>query len=171
MRAFGIMMGVCLFVLNACGFEPVHAKRTSQGATQGGLEQIQVVVQDDSRLGQLLKAELEDQLNPDYLPAQKTHILTISLTESIIGAFINPDGTASRNNVNYVTNYALTPVGETASIAKGSISRVSSYNVSERADYATYVSEQDAKKRAILEIARAYKLRLANVLAREENKQ
>lgn len=153
-----------LLLLTACGFQPVHGDNGNDESALG-LEHIQVVVEND-RLSQLLKAEMEDQFNPDYIAAEKTHTLTVTITESIGGVFINPDGTSSRNNVNYNTSYVLTRAGEKAPLDSGNITRVSSYNISERADYATYVAEQDARRRGVLEIARAYKLRLAGLFAR-----
>ncbi len=159
---------LALTVLAACGFEPVHGQRGGSNRTYGGLEAIDVSVDGNDRLSQLLEAEIKDQLNPDYISVPKRYTLTIKLTEEISTAFLNPDGTSSRNNVALKSNYALTPIAGDKAPELGTVSRVSSYNVSDRADYATYVAEQDARKRSVVELARAYKLRLAGLMAELE---
>lgn len=169
---------LALFLLTSCGFEPVHAKRNgASGETVAGLEAIDIRVssarvqqsnistqQNTARMAQLLQAELEDQFNPDYIRAPKRYILNVSLTESIGSVFVNPDGTSSRNDVTLASNFSITTIDDPKVLRSGSMSRVSSYNVSERADYATYVAEQDARKRGIAELARAYKLRMTNAI-------
>lgn len=165
MRTLAIALALTL--LAACGFEPVHGQRSS-GTTYAGLEAIDVVVTDRARLSQLLQAELEDQLNPDYISVPKRYTLSITLTEELTTAFLNPDGTSSRNDVALKSTYVLTPINPGTPPHSGRITRVSSYNVSDRADYATYVAEQDARKRSILELANAYKLRMAGLMAELE---
>lgn len=157
-----------LTLLAACGFEPVHGQRDSSNATYGGLESIEVIVGGRDRASQLLLAEIQDQLNPDYISVPKRYTLNITLAEEISYAFLNPDGTSSRNNVTLKSTYRLVPIGNEAAAENGRLSRVSSYNVSERADYATYVAEQDARKRSVIELARAYKLRMAGLMAELE---
>lgn len=172
MRTSALILAV-LFALTACGFEAVHAKRGprvpgSNSTAQSALQSVDVVV-DRSRLGQLLKAELEDQLNPTGERSAKRYQLRISLKENKGGIFINPDGTSSRNDIRFNSDYRLIPIDGKEDIDTGNINRVSSYNLSDQADYATYVAEQDARKRGIVELARAYKLRLINVLLKRDN--
>ncbi len=164
-----LVLTFALTLLASCGFEPVHARRTgTTEETVSGLESVEVRVYDRKRMSQLFKAELEDQLNPDYARAPKRYILTVSLSELIYGSFVNPDGTASRNNVYFNSSYSLESVDKKTKPLTGTLSRYSSYNVSERADYATYVAEQDARKRGVIELAKAYKLRLAGLLSELE---
>lgn len=170
MRIFALCAAAfALFTLSGCGFEAVHAKRGGAKVTgendsiNTALQSVQVVT-DRSRLGQLLKAELGDQLNPSHAKETKRYQLRIRLTETKGGSFINPDGTSSRNDVRFSSSYQLTPITGGEVIDQGSINRVSSYSLSDQADYATYVAEQDARKRGIIELARAYKLRLINAL-------
>ena len=167
-----LALTAALFLLTSCGFEPVHAKR--YGASQqtiAGLESVAIEVhgtrgggENNRRVIGLLEAELNDQFNPDYIRAPKRYVLKVFITETVTSVFINPDGTSSRNDVSLASTFSLTPIDGQKPVRSGSISRVSSYNVSERADYATYVAEEDARKRGVVELARAYKLRIANVL-------
>lgn len=124
-----------------------------------------VLVQvDNSRLGQLLKAEIERGVNPDFERAEKLYALDIALKERNLYLFINPDGTAGRGDVQFESTYALTRRVDGKVLKSGRLRRVASYNISETADYATYVSQEDARKRGIIELANDYKLRLANLM-------
>lgn len=159
----GVLVG-CLLLLAACGFEPLHGEQ-ARGARSQQLESVQILT-DTSRAGQLLKAEIEDQVNPTALRAEKPYLLTISVSERELSLFINLDGTSSRGDMQYVSTYTLTQKRDGKVLDQGELMRVSSYNISENADYATFVSREDARRRGIIELARAYQLRLANLLPR-----
>ena len=141
---------------------PVYG-RAERAGYNSQIESVQVVT-DGGRLPQLLKAEIQDQVNPDARHAEKLFVLTVHFTEVEVALFINPDGTASRGDLQYHSSYTLTRKLDGKLIDSGTITRVSSYNVSETADYGTYVSREDARKRGVTELAQDYKLRLANLL-------
>lgn len=153
-----------LLLLAACGFEPVHGRaRLAQQQTDLSAVRIEV---DNTRLGQLLKAEIERGVNPDYERAEKLYTLKINLTERDVYLFINPDGTATRGDVEFLSSYNLTRRIDGKSVSSGELNRTAAYNISETADYATYVSEEDARKRGVTELAQDYKLRLSNLMMR-----
>lgn len=152
-----------LALLAACGFQPLHGKAFRES---NAVNTAMVSVETDAtHLGQLLKAEIEDQVNPNYQPASKPYRLKIVTTEVDVALFINPDGTSSRGDLQFNSNYTLLRVNDGKIITKGSIQRVSSYNTSQNADYASFVSQQDARTRGILELAQDYKLRIANLIS------
>lgn len=152
-----------LFVLAACGFEPVLAKRAPAASSQQVyLPEVRIET-DRSHLGQLLKAEIEDQINPRHDAPAKRYVLKITVSDTLIPLFINPDGTASRGEILYDSRYTLTRLTDNVQIASGTITRASSFNSSETADYATYAAQEDAKRRGIVELSKDYALRLANV--------
>lgn len=154
-----------LLLLTACGFQPVHgaAQRT---ALANRLESVRIVteIRQETRLAQWLKAEIQDGINPNSAGAEKLFTLKITVTEVEISLFINPDGTSSRGDLQYNSTYTLTRSSDGAMIDSGTLTRTSSYNISENADYATFVSREDARKRGLTELAQDYKLRLANLL-------
>ena len=151
-----------LIALNACGFTPVHgqAMRTANAIHLAAVE-IEV---DNTRRGQFLKAEIQDQTNPSTQQIPKKYRLKISYYETEVPVFINPDGTSSRGDLQYQSDYTLTRLADAVVISRGSIQRISSYNTSINADYASFVSEEDARRRGIVELAQDYKLRLMNLL-------
>ena len=157
-----IALTLLALTLTACGFEPLHS-REYRARQEADLSAIEVQV-DNSRLGQLLKAEITDGVNPDYQRAEKLYRLKVNLAEREIYLFINPDGTSSRGDIEYRSTYRVSRIVDGKVLHTGRINRVSSYNMSDRADYASYVSEEDARKRGILELAEDYRLRLANLL-------
>ena len=151
-----------LLALAACGFRPVHG-RDYQAAQETNLSAVTIRV-DTSRLGQLLKAEIERGVNPDFMRSEKLYTLDIALTQRDIYLFVNPDGTAGRGDVQFLSSYTLTRNLDRKVLKTGELKRTSSYNISETADYATYVSQEDARKRGIAELAQDYKLRLGNLM-------
>lgn len=160
-----LLLSLCLLV-TACGFQPLHSQayRAQQAIDLSSL----VVQVDTDRRGQLLEAEIADAVNPDYQPAQKLYLLDIDLTETDIPLFINPDGTSARGDIRLSSTYRLHRIADNMLVDKGSISRISSYNTSDQAaeGYASFVSLEDAKQRAVLELAQDYKLRMANLLSK-----
>jgi hypothetical protein len=119
------------------------------------------------RYSELLKAQIEDAatLGRSTAIAQpKRYSLAITYTALDIALFVNPDGTASRGDLLYTSNYTLTRLSDASVVASGNLSRTSSYNTSPTADYASYVSLEDARKRGVLELAEDYRLRLATLL-------
>ena len=155
-----------LLVLSACGFRPVYGTQYQQERAVGSASLAQIkVVSDNSRAGQLLKAEIEDRLNPQNIPAEKRYTLRLGVAEYNIPLFVAPDGTFGRGNIQYSVDYVLTRDADGATINQGGLSRVSSYAASEtNAIYASYVAQQDAKKRGVIEMASDVAMRMGNAL-------
>lgn len=163
-----------VFFLSACGFQPLHGQAYRETLTVD-LSSVRVSVTGSSiavtsksvlprRYGELLKAQIEDKTNPRNAPTEKRFVLDISFTENDLALFVNPDGTASRGDLNYASTYSLKRLSDNKVVATGAILRVSSYNSSPTADFASYVSIEDARKRGIRELAEDYTLRLATLL-------
>ncbi|MFZ4124856.1 MAG: hypothetical protein ACOYJ2_02135 [Rickettsiales bacterium] len=158
-------MSIALLALSACGFQPMHSREYQ--AQDGGAILAAIEVKTPSGiLGELLRAEIEDGVNPDYRAMAPAYLLDIAYTETDYPLFINPDGTSERGEMRYESTYTLTRLSDNAVIHTGILRRVGSYNSSQTADYAAYVSKEDAKKRAMIEMAQDYKLRLANLSSR-----
>jgi hypothetical protein len=154
---------ILLLLLTACGFQPLEG-RSYRESNATNISMVQIETARD-HYPQLLKAEIEDQINPDYQHVEKLYRMNITFTETDIALFINPDGTSSRGDFQYSSKYTLTRIADSKVITSGTMMRVSSYNTSLNADYASYVSREDARKRGILELAQDYKLRLANLIS------
>jgi hypothetical protein len=167
--------------LASCGFTPLHSAdyRAQQAVNLSSVRVLavgsasenttSVVATMDRRYSELLTAEIESQVNPTSLAAEKLFTLAITFNEVDTANFVKPDGTASRGDLNYTSTYIITRIRDRKAVATGTLSRVSTYNTSPSADYASYVSIDDARKRGILELAQDYKLRLAALLPKLNN--
>lgn len=162
-----LLIIACLLSLTACGFQPVYS-REYRAEQEFDLSAIRVEV-NNTRLGQLLKAEIERGINPDHEIAEKLYTLKINITQRDVYLFVNPDGTSSRGDIDYRSSYVLRRVIDGKVVKTGWLKRVSSYNLTLNADYASYVSEQDARKRGIVELAQDYRLRMNNIMAQINN--
>lgn len=171
MRKFAL---IAILFLSACGFQPLHGREYRQSLTVD-LTMLTVDVKGSDitpnatstlprRYSELLKAEILDQVNPMGDQGEKLYRLNIVYTELEQSLFVNPDGTASRGDLMYNSSYTLTRIHDSKVVASGNIQRTSSYNTAPTADYASYVSIEDARKRGVTELAQDYKLRLASLL-------
>ncbi len=165
-----LLLALTGLLLTSCGFQPLHSQ-SYRAEQRVAMSAVQVKV-DHSRLGQLLEAEIADDVNPDYQQTPKTYELKVHLSVQDIALFINPDGTSARGDIRWVSNYELVKIADGTVVNTGNLTRVSSYNTGEDAStgYASFVSVEDAKKRGIIELGQDYKLRLANVLAQLQSK-
>jgi hypothetical protein len=131
-----------MVALASCGFEPLHSKAYRDTLTVD-LSAIEVNVASSAavtatarssriprRYSELLKAEIEDNVNPRASTTEKRFILDLSFTENDVALFVNPDGTASRGDLYYGSNYSIKRLRDGVVVASGSITRVSSYNSS-----------------------------------------
>lgn len=100
---------------------------------------------------------LEDMLNYEGTPAYK---LDVVLTQSVVGIGVARDGTASRYNLVLNSTYKLIRIADGKEVDSGSLGNFTSYNNPNNQYFSTYVSEQDARKRGIKELAELYRQRL-----------
>lgn len=119
------------------------------------------------RFSQVLRAALEDRLNPQGLVKDKPdYSLQVSLVRTVVPSIVRSDGTILRYNVKFDTSFTLTPLNKrTAKPFSGTIRRTSSYNVIPNANFATYEAEENLNERLLKEIAEDYMLRLSGYVA------
>ncbi len=162
-----------VFSMTACGFHPVYGSRSvtqSTPAAQQFLASVAVST-DTARLSQLFKAELVDRLNPTHLPVNKRYKLDATIAEMNIPLFVAADGTYGRGNLQYTLTYTLIRIQDNRPLKTGTITRVSSYAASEtNAIYASYVAQEDARNRGVVELATDMALTLSNLMERIEAK-
>ena len=154
-----------LLALSACGFEPLHGHQHQEKIIAANLAGIQIEAP-SGRLGETLKADIEDSINPNFRPGPTNYRLVLTLDQQEIAQFINPDGTASRGKIRIISNYQLIRIADNEVIATGTLQRAGAFNSDEQVDYATYISREDARRRAIVDLAHDYRLRLTNLAPR-----
>jgi LPS-assembly lipoprotein len=150
--------------LCACGFQPLYGERQGASATDE-LAAVHIDTISD-RSGQILYNYLLDGMNPLGRPSSPDYNLKISLTEDSEGLALRSDETATRVNLTLTATFALIAAAAKDPAFKG-VSRVTaSYNIL-NSPYATLISQEDARTRALRDIARDIQNRLAVFLTRQ----
>ncbi len=162
-----------LLFLAGCGFQPVYG--TASGASEkspiragvkisasasGAATTTTNSVVDNNATANMARQftnNLEDMLNYEGTPTYK---LDVALTQSVVGIGVARDGTASRYNLILNSTYKLIRITDGKEVDSGTLSNFTSYNNPNNQYFSTYVSEQDARKRGIKELAELYRQRL-----------
>ncbi len=162
-RCFGLGLAALLPVAaGACGFRPLYGGAPG-GEVAAELASIEVVTP-DTRVGQLLKNRLLDDLNPSGMTVQSRYRLTLELRRTETALAIQLDETITRFDLTLAAFFALTsleaggpaPAGVEAEgepAYRSALRRVASYNVVSD-PFATLMAEQDAERRAATELSR-----------------
>lgn len=146
--------------LSACGFQPLYgAKESADTGARAELAAVRIDPLED-RVGQQMHNFLRDRLNPDGQPVAPEYRLHVQLTETITELGVQLDETASRANLRMVAEFTLLGYGTDATLFSGRSSSTTSYDIL-RNPFATTVSEDDARERALREVADDIQTRLA----------
>lgn len=151
----GILAALAAAPLAGCGFHPLYGGHTA-GEYDPRLAAIKVAPIPD-REGQLLELALREKLNPRgvTLPTRYTLTVNLALVRSDLG--IQRNATSTRSEVNATANYTL--IGDGSRIA-GNSRTVSAFNLQDDA-WAATVAENDARERAIEDLADAIYMQLS----------
>lgn len=153
--------------LAACGFQPLYGE-TAPGSAEM-LSRVEIGYMPD-RTGQKLRNLLVDRLAPRGPVGDPLYVLDVTITESIADLAVRVDESATRANLTMLAAYTLTRAGaeaETLPVLRSSVRSVSSYNRLQ-SRYATLAAEEDARNRALRQIADEIRLRIAAALGNPE---
>ena len=155
-----------LLLLSACGFQPLYGKPDSTPNAPNS--QLNAGVKVDpipGHLGQIFKNHLEDQLTPSGgLPATPAYRLVVKMDYINVPISVARDGTVSRYNVNFNSDYVLIRTSDQKPVTSGSIAYLTSYNNLTNIYFSTYESQQDALKRGTEAMAELYRQRITAYL-------
>ena len=152
---------VATLIVAACGFQPLYGSEQGvlSGAVVENLAAVRIIGIAD-RLGQIVRNDLLDRLNPFGEPTAPRYSLAVQLEEAKEGLAIQIDDTVTRFNLTLTANYFLTDAQSGAVLTTGSVRATAAYNVL-RSDFANVIAERDAQQRAAREISDELKTRLA----------
>ena len=137
-------------VLAACGFEPIYGQRQSVETTA---EMASIKVEPiQERVGQLLRNNLLDSLNPRGEPAQVKYRLLTQVTESKQELAIRKSELATRSNMTLTATYRLYDVDRKAYVMTRSSTVTASYNLLTN-EFATLSAEADARERGVRDLS------------------
>lgn len=149
--------GGALTALAGCGFRPLHGR--DNGNTPASLAAIYVAPIPD-RTGQILRNGLLDRLTPKGVPKRPSYQLRVGLREGKQDLAIRKDDVATRANLVVVAQFQLIRASDATVIYTGTATSTNSYNIL-RSDFATISAENDARRRATVQIADEIRTQLA----------
>jgi LPS-assembly lipoprotein len=150
-------------ILAGCGFRPLYAP-TALTTTDPRLAAIQVP-QIPERIGQRLTIALRDGFNPGGVKVDPRYRLHVTLTATRRETAIRKDGTATRSEIGVYANYSLLDLGDGQVAFSGAAQSNSSVDLVLN-EYANLVAEEDARTRAVDEIALELQTRCAMFMER-----
>ena len=158
---------VCLLLaLAGCGYKPLYGEHgTNNASVVEELAMIRIEAIPD-RIGQQMYNMLRERLNPYGRPGDPKYVLSVALAETRENLFLEKDETATRANLTLRANFILTRVGDDAIVATGLSRAVSSYDILS-SQFASVVSEEDARLRGARAISDDIRTRLAIALSDE----
>ena len=154
-------LAVAVLVPGACGFQPVYSEQ--RNASAATLASIAIAPIEDRR-GQQLRNLLKARLSPKGPADRALYRLTVKLTEAKAELALRKDERATRANMTVSASFTLTdlraPTVKDRRQFVRSAQVVRSYNILD-STFATLAAENDARSRAISEIAEEIRVRLA----------
>lgn len=144
-----VAIGLCGSLLLGCGFEPLYGQRF--GAASQELAAVRIAPIED-RAGQRLHNDLRDRMNPRGQSAEPRYELSVTIREGKQELGTRTDETATRANLIVRASYRLIRLADGRPMLSGDSSSIASYNIL-RSDFATLSAENDARARALRELA------------------
>lgn len=153
-------------MLVACGFEPMYAERTgtptagqsAQGGVQSDIFGTRIASIQD-RVGQVLRNQLIDRLNPQGEPAEPIYYLSVRLHEQKDSVLTRSDEFSTATNLRLTADYDVRdPQGNL--LTTGYSRAITRYNTLQ-SQYATITAEDSARDRASRQIAEDIRAQLA----------
>ncbi len=161
---FLIFLGASVLVLSGCGFQPVYGTHRAAPSVAGGptaraLSRIDIAIIPD-RAGQMLRNDLIDRLYREGYPTNPVATLHIrQLDERKTELDLTKASEATRAQLRISTKMQLLDSEEKVLLDRD-LSTITSYNVL-GSEFATRVSEEDARQNAIHDLARQVELILS----------
>lgn len=156
-----IAAGLMLLAVSACGFKPVYDTRASSGGSTA-MESLHhlAVAPIPNRAGVRLKNELERLFSPAAQPM--SHTVYIDLQSKSAVTAIEDDASVRRRNLELIAEVRLVPAGGAISIPEYKTTVRSNAGAEQLpSDFSTLVSEGAAEQRAVEQLARQIRQRLA----------
>jgi LPS-assembly lipoprotein len=154
--------------LAACGYRPLYGERGPDNASvvdELALVRIESI---PDRIGQQMYNMLRERLTPYGKPADPKYVLSVTLLETRDRLFLEKDETATRANLTLKANFVLRRVSDGEVVATGLSRAVSSYDILGTGfEFASVVSQEDARVRSARALSDDIRTRLALALSNE----
>lgn len=163
-KAAPLFAVVSALVLAGCGFQPIHGQRSA--ASGADLAAIDIGLIAD-RTGQMLRNELLQKMHPRGALSPSRYGLSVTLRESLQNLAIRKDEVATRANLIIVAGFSMTERGGRKRVFNGNVRSVNSYNIL-TSDFATLSAREDARRRAVQQLASGIIQRLSVWLVQKD---
>ncbi len=155
--------------LSSCGFSPLYQKDKTKEENaviaKTSLVRVEPIA---DRLGQKMRWDLQDFLNPNKSKEAPRYVLIVSLKRYLEREQgIRDDNIATRNTVAIVAKYQLKDIISQKVLISDSVTGRASYNILKQ-PYATYVTSQEADTDVVKVLAQDISLRIATFFKNEE---
>ena len=147
--------------LSACGFQPLYGRGDGQVTTET-LQQIRINPIAD-RPGQILRGLLQDRLQPKGLERAR-YSLDISLSEGISDVAVRRDATSSYSRLILNGGMVLTDLETRKTVLSEPVRSEIGY-INQEGGYGTLLAQNEARERAVQDLAKIISLRLSAFLA------
>lgn len=150
-------VALCLAgALAACGFQPMHGRRTAGGepTVAEAMAQIRVMpIREFS--GQVLRSRLQHQLSPYGPTGPARYLLTVELFESQRAVAVRRDATATRTDLALAARFFLVDAESNQALFRGQEQTASSFNkpASTSGVFADMAAVDDARDRGLEQLA------------------
>jgi LPS-assembly lipoprotein len=164
------LMGVAAMIAGAplvgCGYRPLYATSTRGGvSTEMAAVKIGLI---PDRIGQRLRNNLLDRMNPAGEPASPRYRLDVALKEAVQDVGVRKDETSTRANYILSADYRLIDATTGRVLFRASSQRIASYNIS-RDDFSTISAANAARQRIATDLADEITTRVAIFLNRRQS--
>jgi LPS-assembly lipoprotein len=154
LACFGI-----LFLMTACGFQPLYGEHNDNAGTRDALSKIEINFIAD-RLGQQVYNYLLDRISPLGKPGSPLYSLDVRLNLFRQDLGVSRDETATRAKLIFSATYRLIDKKNGKQLFLGSTQTANSFTIVDSA-FANFSAENDAIDRAAREVSDSIRLRLA----------
>ena len=162
-----VAIASCALLLSGCGYRPVYGERSAAVSGEGArahLGSVKILGIADRR-GQLLRNYLLDRMTPRGEPATPRYILSVTTNEGRRITDSRPDGTATRADLVVAARYNLRDATTDLVVFAERSEGLATYNLL-TARFASVASEDEARRRAVEQIADQIALQVALFLNR-----
>ncbi len=151
-----IVAFISLFLLTACGFQPLYESGGSSSVMQGHLSSVEVGPIAD-RLGQVMRNRLVSRLNGAGNPEFR---LEVGLQQNSENFGVRPDTATTQEQLTLVAGMRLVSLKTGEPVLQESFRARTSFDLV-LSDFATVSQREDAANRLVLELAERIHRRLA----------
>lgn len=148
--------------ISACGFTPVYKATWDDSQMSDKLASIEIE-KADNLLEQVFVSRLQDLLNPTSISSPAKYLIKSDIETQKISLVIQQDRTTTRYKMVATLKYSITDIATGKIVNESSIKREGEYDKVD-SDYATYISEEDTKKRIVKELAQDAKVRIMSFM-------